>query len=232
MKSVLFYHLYLLPPWKKVTKELFKNIPQDEVVVNLSFDLRYAFLLPFAYLYLKYKYKKVIRIFITENNAKYGEILGFEKFRRTIDLEPFSTLTYLHSKGVTKMNCKPVRDWRELMRYFVMDRFSDATVAFGEGFDLYGVNLFHKDEDLNNYGKYAFKHSSFIYRGNFVVVNLSRLKEKLKTEEIEWDYYSMEGFWGRLTRKEKAFCAHYSQISHYKKEYPENCYKRSTLKYA
>lgn len=226
MRSVLFYHLYLLSPWKTVTNELFKNIPQDEIVINLSFDLRYFFRVPLAYIYCKWKYKKVKKIFISANDAKYGEVLGFDKFRRCIGLEKYQTLTYLHSKGVTKINSKPVNDWRELMRHYIMDKFLDAMLAFEKGYNLYGVNLLCEDEDLKNRGKYAFKHSSFIYSGNFVIVNLKNLKEKLVKENIEWDYYSMEGFWGKLTSFDNAFCAHNSGINHYEEEYPGYLYKR------
>ncbi|EMR03694.1 hypothetical protein [Cesiribacter andamanensis] len=207
-----------------ITKELLQEVPQDEIVINVSFDLRKLYLIPFAYIYLKINYPKIVKIFITQNNSNYGEILGLEKFRSRIDLSRYNVLTYIHSKGVTKPNSKPVSDWRALMRYFIMHKYDDAIKVFARGYELYGVNLFREDENPANKNMYAFRHSKYIYRGNFIILNLDKLRSKLCTVTIDRDYYSVEGLWGKLTTIDKAYNAHSSSISHYNYEYPSEKY--------
>lgn len=221
MKSILLYHLYLVNNWKAVTTQLLAEVPHDTIIVNLSFDLRYSYEVLRAYWFLK-KYKQVKKIFVTQNNAKYGEILGFEKFRQKVNYEGYDILTYMHGKGVTKPQDPHVADWREFMRYFIVDRFDLTQEAFEQGYGLYGVNLF---QNPDNEPKYAFKHTDYIFRGNFVSLNLHLLKEAFLNTRVAPDYYSVEGFWGKLCPYEKAYSPHNSGVHHYKTLYPPEKYK-------
>jgi len=64
MKSILLYNIYLLNHWKKITKELLNEIHQDDIYINISYDLRYIYKIPDAILFLR-RYKKIKKIFLT-----------------------------------------------------------------------------------------------------------------------------------------------------------------------
>jgi len=225
MKSILLLNIYIINNWKTVIQNLLRNVPHDDIIVNISFDLRYIYRVPFAIVFLKINYPKIKKFYVTSNHAKYGEILGFNKMRLKYNYNKYNICTYMHSKGVTQPNHQGISDWNELMRYFLMDGFDYAVESFRSGYSLYGVNLLRVDE--KNAGKYAFRHSDFIYRGNFVTLNLNNLRGKFTTIEVSEDYYSVEGFWGKLCSVEDAFCVHESGVSHYEELYPEWIYKKS-----
>ena len=227
MKSILFYHIYLLNNWKAVTDQLLKNIPHDTIIVNVSYDLRYIYKLPLVYLYLR-KNPKVKHIFFTANDAKYGEILGFDKMRKRINLDDYNILTYMHAKGVTRVNNQKVAQWRELLRYFIVDRFDLCIEAFQKGYALYGANLYqYKPEDGPR--QRVALHTDFWFRGNFASLNLDLLRDKFTQIEVKQNYFSVEGFWGQLCDADLVYCPHDSQVNHYETAYPENLYKGTQI---
>ena len=222
-RSVLLYHLYIINNWYSITKKLLTNAPHKEIVININYDLRHVFKLPFIWLWLKLNFPRTSKVFFTQNHSGKGEVLGFVKFIRYIELICYEIdiLTYIHSKGVSKPNNKPVADWVELMRYFILERWDLTRAAFKEGYKLYGCNL------AGNPGidDYAFKYAPFIFRGNFVNVNYPLLKDKIHQTKPGSDYFGVEGYWGNLCDISECYCCHESHISHYKEEYPECKYK-------
>lgn len=223
MKNILLYHLYIVNNWKEISGELLLEVPHDDIYVNLSFDWRYLHTVFIAYFFFK-KIKKVRRVFVTPNDARYGELLGFNKFRSRIDFTSYQILTYMHGKGVTRPGNTRIDDWRRLMRYFIIDRFPLCVKVFEEGYCLYGVNL-SRFNGADTDRKHSYKYSDFWFRGNFVSVNLDLVRQKFVSQPIVIeDYYSIEGFWGTLCSFDLAFCAHESNVSHYKENYPAYFY--------
>lgn len=223
MKSVLLYNLYLVNNWKEVTSQILQNIPQDDVYVNINFDWRYSFHIVKALIFLK-KYKKIKHIFFSSNHAKLGEVKGFENFRKNINFNQYNIATYTHSKGVTKPNNKNVAAWREVMRYFVMDKFNDTINVFNSNYALYGVALsqnikngvVEKNETLN---------VSHWYRGTFVSINLKKIRNAFLTTPIQQNFYGIEAFFGDLCSFEECYNAHEINISLYNNYYSEDLYK-------
>jgi len=224
MKSVLLYNIYLLKSWKSISEELLNNVPQDDIYVHLSFDLRYSYRILLAYLFLL-KYKKVRKIFVTPNDAAYGEALGFAKFKSQINFDQYNILTYIHSKGVSKPNNKFGKDWRAYMKYFVMDRFDLTLKAFTKGYGLYGCNLHVLTEEQKANGrKYAYLYSDFWYAGTFVSANLDVIRDAFDKAKVEKEFYAVEGFWGKLCELKLAFCPHNTPYSLYENPYPRELY--------
>lgn len=223
MKSVLLYNLYLVNNWHQVTEELLSYIPQDDLYVNINFDWRYSFQIPKAILLLK-KQKKLKKIFFSTNHASLGEVKGFENFRYKIDFSGYAIATYIHSKGVTKPNNKNVAAWRELMRYFVLEKFDETIKVFNEGYFLYGAILAQniKDNILKNNNKLGVSHW---YRGTFVSINLDKLRNEFLTKNISKNFYGIEAFFGSLCDFNKCFNAHSVNISLYENEYNPEYYK-------
>ena len=222
-QNILLYHLYVINNWKKVTEQLLSSIPHQGIVVNISFDLKYIYKLPWIWVWLKLRFPKISKVFFTFNNAAKGELLGFMKFKEYLNKHKseLGILTYIHSKGVSKPNSKSVADWRELMRYFILERWDLTEEAFRKGYKLYGCNLFHNPDSK----EYAFKHAPFIFRGNFVNVNYELLGNKIIKTDPGLDYYAIEGYWGKLCDVSDCYCCHESNIRHYEQEYPEHLYK-------
>ncbi|QQR96709.1 MAG: hypothetical protein IPK18_07205 [Sphingobacteriales bacterium] len=225
MKTILFYNLYCVNNWLYITKDIFQYIPQDDVVVNINFDIKTFYRAIFAYMFFL-KQKKVKKILITVNSRTLGEVKGLQKFRKQFNLDKYNILTYAHAKGVTKPNHKGVADWREVMRYFIFDRFEDTIGAFKDGYYLYGAMLSQNkvNGEIVNQEKLGVSHW---YRGTFVSVNLSYLRNEFKNKPIQQNYLGSEAFFGSLCNFEKCYNAHSIEMSLYQNEYPENLYKKN-----
>ena len=224
--SVLVYHVYVVNNWKKITDQLLSNVPHDDIYVSLSLDTGSIYQRWKALRYFQ-KNPKVKKVFISENKQTLSEVNSLNIFREQVPLEQYKLLTYMHAKGVTKPKNKNIRDWVELMRYFLMDRYDLSVKAFQEGYSLYGVSLavYHGKNE-----RYGPDHlSDFHYSGNFLTVNLEQLAGKIKDTPVDNDYFGVEGYWGKLCTVDKAFCAHMSSdhiSNHYKEPYPEHLYKK------
>jgi hypothetical protein len=230
MKSILLYNLYPKNHWLKLTQYLLRDVPHQDIVVNVSLDWQDR-------LWNKQFINRAVRaipkvreVFYTKNSRELAEVTGFENMRRQIDFRPYEIATYLHSKGVTKPTNECIKDWVELMRYFQIARFDLCLEAFRCGYALYGVNLSEQFE--GNERLYAYRVSDFHYSGNFVSVNLKMLRDKFLNTTCDLDYYGVEGFWGKLCDFKLAYNAHLSSATignHYLERYPASFYKHDTL---
>jgi hypothetical protein len=223
MKSILLYNLYVKNHWKTLTQYLLKDVPHDEIAINVTLD-------KFDYFFKKKQIKaflqkipKVKHIFFTRNDPTSGEVSGFDNMRKSLNISEFSLLTYMHSKGVTKPDNPYIADWTELMRYFLIDKFDLCQQAFSQGYALYGVNF---GEYKGGERLYVYRISDFHFSGNFVSVNLKLLRNEFLNTPCDNDYYGVEGFWGKLCSVNQAYCPHISGIhNHYKEFYPSKIYK-------
>ena len=224
--SVLLYHVYLMNNWESITIKLLKNVPHDDIYVNINIDLINVWKVLHAMNWLK-RHKKVKKVFFTINSKTEGEVLGFKKLCSAIQNKNYSLLTYMHGKGVTKPNNKNIQDWVELMRYFLIERMDLCLEAFTKGYKLYGINMGQYKEGEEKYGPYRF--SSFHFSGNFVTVNLKLLNNEFFSTPVDKDYFGVESFWGKLCSVNDVCCPHISGENiknHYLEPYPVNLYKK------
>ena len=231
-KSLLFYNLYPKNRWKRITESLLTNVPHDDIIVHIT-------LTPFAFLRLKNikkelrNYPKIKKIIYSFNNKKLGEVLGFQKLKREINLDDYKLLTYIHSKGSSRKrkDTQATRDWTEMMRYFVVENLNKTKEVFKSGYYLYGVNL-RTHIYSNESEKIGQPNTNFIYPGNFVTINLEALRESFITTQCHLDYYGVERFWGRLCSLEKAYNAYDSHIAnHYDHIHPAHLYQSNFSKH-
>lgn len=223
MRSVLLYNLYPKSYWKELTDNILSSAPHDDIYVNVSLDFTDLLFNKRDIVKHLNKNTKIRKIFFTRNNRKLGEIPGFEKMRKSIDLNKYNVLTYAHSKGVTKPDNSNIRDWVEFMRYFIFDRFDLCLDAFNRGYILYGVNLLEANQQNKNEDTFAL--SKFHYSGTFVSVNLNIVREKFSKTPCINTYLGVEAFWASLCDIEKAFSAHNSGKNHYNEPFPARLYK-------
>lgn len=218
-KSLLLYNLYPRSRWREITASLLSIVPHDDIIVHISMPFTAWPFLRSISNELK-RYPKISRIFWSCNKKKLGESRGFDKLRRLVNFDPYDSVTYIHSKGSSKKkrNTAPIRDWTELMRYFVVERHDLCKKAFAQGMDLYGVNL----QPVSREG---FPGIHFHYSGTFVSCNLNRIRDTfLKTPCVK-NYFGVEMFWGALTDASHAACAHLSGVNHYSSRYPPEKYR-------
>jgi hypothetical protein len=223
MKSILLYNLFPKTIWKEVTSKILNNVPHDTIVVHVSMPF-YAWLyLPFIRLYLR-RFEKVETVLFSSNKRNHGESIGFEKFRKKVNFEKFDIISYAHSKGTSRKrkNTKPIEDWTELMRYFVIERLDLCKKAFENGYYLYGVDL---TENFSRDKKYRNVDTNFIYEGNFVSLNNKFLSDKFLSAPCVSNYYGVERFWGNLCAADKAYCVFRSNSDHYQFPFPGELYK-------
>jgi hypothetical protein len=223
-QKALLFHVYIFNDWVNTSQKLLSKAPFDDVYVNVNIDIKYLWKLPFV-LWWFGRHQKLQRLTVTINKWKIGEVPGFEKLRSAIREKDYAIVSYMHAKGVTKPQNSCIRDWVELMRYFIVDRMDLCIDAFEKGYKLYGVNLGEYKKGDHRNGPY--KYSNFHYSGNFVSVNMVLLRDKFFSTEVDQDYFGIEGFWGKLCPTDQAFCVHSSNgKDHYHEPYPEYLYKK------
>ncbi|MEO2064649.1 MAG: hypothetical protein ABGW97_16845 [Christiangramia sp.] len=224
MKSILLYNLYPIGNWKDITEIVLKEVPfHDDIYVNVSIDrgIEGVFKKFYIIFYLK-QYSKIRKIFFSVNNPGLGEVTGFEKFRKDIDFNNYSVVTYTHSKGVTKPGNKNIIDWVKMMTYFVIHRHDKCLKCFEEEFALYGAQLNKYEYDRPR--KFTYKYCDFWYGGTFVSLDLRKLRREFINTECVRDYFGVEAFWGNLCEFDKAYSAHNSPFSLYDHPYPAENY--------
>jgi hypothetical protein len=223
MKSILIYNLFPRTIWKDVTRKLLSNVHHDSIVVHVTMP-HYAWLYKFYIRLFLMKFNKVDKVFFSINTRKRGESIGFNKIRRKVDFDSYDIISYIHSKGTSRKrkNTKPIKDWTEVMRYFVVEKLDLCKEAFNSGYYLFGINL---SKNLGKKDSILYPDTKFIYEGNFVSLNNRLLKNEFKNKPCRADYYGVERFWGSLCEMDKAFCAHQTNTDHYNFEYPDKEYK-------
>jgi hypothetical protein len=226
MRSVILYHLYPKNNWREVTHDLLSATHHDSVFVSVSLDFLHDFFTRWDIERFLKTIPKVKNIFFTKNSRQLSEVSGFNRLKNELDFSGWDVVTYLHSKGVTKPDNQCIKDWVQLMRYFVVERHDMCLQAFENGFALYGCNLGVFQVGSERVGPYRF--SDFHYSGNFVSINLNLLRKEFLSIPCDNDYYGVEGFWGKLCPVQKAYNAHDSGTNisnHYKERYPSVFYK-------
>jgi hypothetical protein len=221
-KKILLYHLYPINNWKEITDGLLRNIPHNKVFVHISIPVKeekQAILNEIKLFFNKYKYDIS---FVSSKNSVHPEvdaILSFVEKRAYIGYE---ILTYMHSKGVSKPENSNIKDWVEMMRYFIIDRMDICEKAFMKGYVTYGVN-----KSLVYTENPGFINSTYFYEGNFVSINLTKIKDfDLQViKKIEKEYHGLEGFWGKLCKANLAYSPFNSGVNHYLSPFPEKIYK-------
>ncbi len=124
------------------------------------------------------------------NFKSKGESAGFDVFRKKIEFNNYSTASYINNKGSSpkRNNLQPIKDWVELLKYFIVEKLDLAQQAFKNGYFLYSVNPL-KEHKNDRDGNPMFPESHFHYSGNFVTVNLKELRKEFLNAKCPSNYY-------------------------------------------
>jgi hypothetical protein len=137
-------------------------------------------------------------------------------------------ILYLHTKGVTKPNSGPVKDWTEYMSYFNIEKWQDRIMDL-KNYDTTGVNLSGNVEDYDkNPETWGYTKSPLHYSGNFWWSKSSYIKNlpnpydwKPDKNYLKWRV--MCEMW-LCQNKGNFYNAWASRINHYMAEYPRSNY--------
>jgi hypothetical protein len=216
LSTILLYHVYPVNHWREVTRFLFQKLPFKRIVVHVSVPADKEDIKGEVESY--FKAYPVDEILYSPNTGK-GEVDAMNRFVTTQNLAAYDIFTYMHCKGVTKPDNRHVWEWTRLMRYFIIEKMDRCKRAFKKGFVTFGIN-----KSIPGKEDEGFRGSNFFYEGNFVSVNLKKVNLAKAIEHIEYTYYGLEGFWGKLCSYKEGYSAFNSGVNHYLLTVPERHY--------
>lgn len=121
--------------------------------------------------------------------------------------EDFNVL-YMHTKGVTHQDSKPVKDWVNYLCYFNIYQYK-MCIDFLKENDTVGVNLQDRPGELCHYaGNFWWSKSNYIQKLDCCINKSYNSSEYWLTENKQGIYV---GLW-------------HSKCPHYNEEYPESLY--------
>ena len=100
-------------------------------------------------------------------------------------------ILYFHTKGITQFNTErenPVREWRRMMEYFLIDNWENCVNKLNEGYDCCGINYQNHAANVKNEMKLI-----QIFNGNFFWTNSNYVK-KLDDSILFEHRYSSENW--------------------------------------
>ena len=196
--NYIFYHIFIETNWYEIVSEQLERIHESGLLKNslLKIGVVYGYGVDKDFNIKKlesilnrfYNYE----IIFIEPNGCCGEsqtLKFLSDFSKKSD-ENFNVL-YLHTKGITQFQTErevPVREWRRMMEYFLIDKWQDCLLKLHEGYDCCGINYQNHAGNVKNESKLI-----QIFNGNFFWVNSFYLK-KLDDSILFEHRYSAENW--------------------------------------
>ena len=195
-KCHIFYHVYLFGNWKFILQEqmdLIKNsglLDISELKVGISYYHETESHIDDCVKILK-SYKNVEIMFVKHTSACGESDTLQELYNFCQDSSENVKVFYFHAKGVTHYKSEReenVKNWRNLMEYFLIEKWQSCVEKLDEGYDCCGVNYQGHAANIKNQ-TVAIK----IFNGNFFWAN-SNYINKLDSS-ILWEHrYSSENW--------------------------------------
>lgn len=128
-----------------------------------------------------------IELMFVKHNGGWGESETLSVMKDDCDnMKENTYVFYFHGKGVTQHKTEkeePVKQWRKMMEYFLIDKWKDCIKILDEGYDCCGVN--YQDHAGHIYGKTRLIH---IFNGNFFWTKSDYVKKLDKNVLFEHRY--------------------------------------------
>jgi hypothetical protein len=191
----VYIHITCINNYQEIIDNIIKKIKESELYNNVK-EIRIS-LIGDNYFELDNKMKIIYTGNIGDYENKTIELINCED-----DNEP---ILYLHSKGVTKPNNQEIKDWTNLLLYYLIEQWKFCVEGL-KYYDTVGVNL----------NLYPELH----YSGNMWWTTMKHIKNigKIKYEK----YLDSEMY---ICKKGKHLCLWNSNINHYLQRYPQELYK-------
>ena len=188
---VIYYHVFLIGNWFQIVNEqidilkksnLFHNA---KIKVGLSHDEQADEEQNKLALDFFKQYDNVEVLFLKKNGCSESETLGYLKD----DCDSSDTNTnilYIHAKGVTQWQTfkeQYVAEWRNMMEFFLIERWEKCVDKLDEGYDCCGINYQVHAGNIKNEIRHV-----MIYNGNFFWVKSDYVKKLDRTILFEHRY--------------------------------------------
>jgi hypothetical protein len=206
-KIYIYYHIFIETNWYDIVLEQLERLHNSGLlnISNLKIGVVFGYGIDRESNIIKlnnilenfYNYE----IMFMEPNGCCGEsstLKELSNFSKTND-ENYNIL-YLHTKGITQYQTEreePVREWRKMMEYFLIDKWEDCLEKLNEGYDCCGINYQNHAANIKNESKLI-----QIFNGNFFWVN-SNYAKKLDDTILFEHRYSAENW--ILSSEHKSF---------------------------
>lgn len=125
---------------------------------------------------------------------------------------------YIHTKGVSRPNFKPIEDWRECMLYFNVDNWKECVEKLDEGFDAVGIN--HIPTPIPHF------QGNFWWTKATHITQLGNLKDVSWILEVNQTERHKAEFW-LLSKEAKVYEFYNHHINPYVLENPKENYVRT-----
>lgn len=188
-KNIIYYHIFTITNWLDIVKEQMDLIEKSNLLENSI--IRVGVLYNNVDLVNEVKeffknYRNIEFLFFKPNTG-FGEseTLSMLKEYATECEENYNVL-YIHAKGVTQYGSVrelPVKKWRNMMEYFLIEKWIDCVNKLDEGYDCCGVN--YQNHAGNIRGKIELIK---IYNGNFFWTKTDYVKKLDKSILFEHRY--------------------------------------------
>lgn len=140
MKNVIFYHLFTVNDWLIRFQKTYQKIKESELFEEIEciFVIIVGPDKECAQKQLNSYNKVIVKVkdIDTSEAETLKELINFSEINE-------SNILYLHSKGVTKSNSKPIQDWIDYMEYFLIQKYKTCLKEL-ENHDVIGLNFYEK----------------------------------------------------------------------------------------
>lgn len=231
MKLKLYSHMNDSLAGMEITKQQLEKIKQSGLIDSAEI-FYFTNFNPDNYSWLKEDLKDYTNINYMDISAdpREWEISTLSTIKSHCDeLDEEYYIGYIHHKGVThfgRPSEKYVTEWREMLEYFVIEKWKEAVQLLGE-YEIAGVNW--KEEPWPHFsGNFWWARSSYIKR----LPKIRRPKElgvygksQFGTYTKGWEYQYDAEVWSGMGSP-KLYNLHTSGVDHYKQSYPAILYRQ------
>lgn len=204
----IFYHIFFETNWFSIVSEQLESLKKSKILEKSKLYIGVVF----GYGIKKDeefdKLKSILegiehQILFFEPTGCCGESATLSKLKYFCDqLESDDLILYIHTKGITQYNTvreTPVREWRKMMEYFLIDKWEDCVCKLKNGYDCCGINYQDHAANINNSLKLI-----KIFNGNFFWSKSSYIK-KLDDKILFEHRYSAENWILSIEHKAYSF---------------------------
>ncbi len=194
----IFYHIFLENNWYQIFLDQLNKLIDSGLIKNSILNIGVVF---GGSLNLDIEKKKLlniinefktINILYIEHTGPCGESTTLAKLKDFCDTtDEDVNIFYLHTKGVSQFDSPreiPVKSWRNMMEYFLIEKWIDCVEKLNEGFDCCGINYQDHAAWIGNEHKLI-----KIFNGNFFWTKSSYVK-KLNRNLLFEHRYSAENW--------------------------------------
>lgn len=206
IETHIFYHIFLETNWIDIVSDQINTLKNSNILEKSKLHIGVVY----GYGIQKDKefdkLKPILdsvehEILFLEPTGCCGESATLSKLKSFCDeLESDDLILYIHTKGITQYNTireTPVREWRKMMEYFLVEKWENCVEKLNDGYDCCGINYQDHAANINNSLKLI-----KIFNGNFFWSKSSYIK-KLDNKILFEHRYSAENW--ILSIEHKAF---------------------------